>query len=319
VPDPSETDTGFVAEIDVNLSEFSPGGRGRRPCMILGTGNIGTDLMAKLLRSDVLELAAVVGIDPASPGLARAREAGLEASASGIDWLLAAAAPETIVFDATSASAHRVHAPRLAAAGLRSIDLTPAKLGPSVVPVVNLDDHLDAPEINLITCGGQATIPIVAAVSRVTDVPYAEMISAVASVSAGPGTRANIDEFTRTTATGLEEIGGAGRGKAIIVLNPADPPILMRNTVFCALSPGTDHAKVAASIEAMAAEVATYVPGYRLTTEPVFDEDRVSVFLEVTGAGDFLPAYAGNLDIMTAAATRVGEELARASLLEGVA
>jgi acetaldehyde dehydrogenase len=318
VPDSSETDTGFVAEIDVNLSEFSPGSRGRRPCMILGTGNIGTDLMAKLLRSDVLELAAVVGIDPASPGLARAREAGLEASASGIDWLLATAAPETIVFDATSASAHRAHAPRLAEAGLRSIDLTPAKLGPSVVPVVNLDDHLDAPEINLITCGGQATIPIVAAVSRVTEVPYAEMISAVASVSAGPGTRANIDEFTRTTATGLEEIGGASRGKAIIVLNPADPPILMRNTVFCALAPGTDQATVAASIEAMVAEVATYVPGYRLTTEPVFDEDRVSVFLEVTGAGDFLPAYAGNLDIMTAAATRVGEELARASMLEGV-
>jgi acetaldehyde dehydrogenase len=207
-----------VADIDVNL---------KRPCMILGTGNIGTDLMAKLLRSDVLELAAVVGIDPASPGLARAREAGIAASAEGIDWLLDVALPGTIVFDATSAAAHRAHAPRLAAAGLRSIDLTPAKLGPSVVPVVNLDDHLDAPEINLITCGGQATIPIVAAVARVTEVPYAEMISAVSSVSAGPGTRANIDEFTRATATGLEEIGGAGRGKAIIVLNPADPPILM--------------------------------------------------------------------------------------------
>jgi acetaldehyde dehydrogenase len=308
-----------VGEINVNLSEVPQGGGGqRRPCMILGTGNIGTDLMAKLLRSEVLELVAVVGIDPASPGLARARAAGIEASAYGIDWLLAAAAPETIVFDATSASAHRAHAPRLAEAGLRSIDLTPAKLGPSVVPVVNLDDHLDAPEINLITCGGQATIPIVAAVARVTDVPYAEMISAVASLSAGPGTRANIDEFTRATATGLEEIGGAGRGKAIIILNPAEPPILMRNTVFCALSPGTDQAAVAASIEAMAAEVATYVPGYRLTTEPVFDEGRVSVFLEVTGAGDFLPSYAGNLDIMTAAATRVGEELARTSLLEGV-
>jgi acetaldehyde dehydrogenase len=308
-----------VEEIDVNLSELPQGGGAqRRPCMILGTGNIGTDLMAKLLRSDVLELAAMVGIDAASPGLARARAAGIEASSSGIDWLLAAAAPETIVFDATSAAAHRAHAPRLAEAGLRSIDLTPAKLGPSVVPVVNLDDHLDAPEINLITCGGQATIPIVAAVARVTDVPYAEMISAVASISAGPGTRANIDEFTRATATGLEEIGGAGRGKAIIILNPAEPPILMRNTVFCALNPGTDQAAVAASIEAMAAEVASYVPGYRLTTEPVFDEGRVSVFLEVTGAGDFLPSYAGNLDIMTAAATRVGEELARASLLEGV-
>jgi acetaldehyde dehydrogenase len=297
-----------VTHIDVKL-----------PCMILGTGNIGTDLMAKLLRSDVLDVAAVVGIDPASPGLGRAREAGIEASAEGIDWLLAAAAPETIVFDATSAAAHRDHAPRLAAAGLRSIDLTPAKLGPSVVPVVNLEAHLDAPEINLITCGGQATIPIVAAVARVTAVPYAEMISAVASASAGPGTRANIDEFTRATSIGMEEIGGAARGKAIIVLNPADPPILMRNTVYCALQPGTDQAAVAASITAMASEVATYVPGYRLTTEPVFDDARVSVFLEVTGAGDYLPPYAGNLDIMTAAATRVGEELARVGLLEGVA
>ena len=308
-----ETDTGFVADLEVNLTGT------RQPCMVLGTGNIGTDLMAKLLRSDVLELSAVVGIDPASPGLARAREAGIEASASGIDWLLGAASPATIVFDATSAAAHRDHAPRLAAAGLRSVDLTPAQLGPSVVPVVNLGDHLDAPEINLITCGGQATIPIVAAVARVTDVPYAEMISAVASLSAGPGTRANIDEFTRATARGLEEIGGAARGKAIIVLNPADPPILMRNTVYCTLGAGADQAAVAASITAMVAEVATYVPGYRLTTEPVFDDGRVSVFLEVTGAGDFLPPYAGNLDIMTAAAVRVGEELARAGLLEGVA
>ncbi len=299
-----------MADIDGNI---------KRSCMILGTGNIGADLMAKLLRSDVLELVGVVGIDPASPGLGRAREAGIAASAEGIDWLLAAAPRDTIVFDATSAAAHRAHAPRLAAAGLRSIDLTPAKLGPSVVPVVNLDDHLEAPEINLITCGGQATIPIVAAVARVTEVPYAEMISAVSSVSAGPGTRANIDEFTRATATGLEEIGGAARGKAIIVLNPADPPILMRNTVFCAISPEADQSIVAASITAMVDEVATYVPGYRLTTEPVFDDGRVSVFLEVAGAGDFLPAYAGNLDIMTAAATRVGEELARVGLLEGVA
>ena len=306
-------DTEAVADTDVNLTDpqLSVAGR-RRPCMILGTGNIGTDLMAKLIRSDVLEVTAMVGIDPASPGLARAREAGIEASASGIDWLLAAASPSTIVFDATSAAAHRAHAPRLAEAGLRSIDLTPAKLGPSVVPVVNLDDHLDAPEINLITCGGQATIPIVAAVARVTDVAYAEMISAVASVSAGPGTRANIDEFTRATAAGLAEIGGAARGKAIIVLNPADPPILMRNTVFCALGPDVDPAAVTASIGAMVAEVATYVPGYRLTTEPVFDDGRVSVFLEVTGAGDFLPPYAGNLDIMTAAATQVGENIAKA-------
>ena len=287
--------------------------------MILGSGNIGTDLLAKLGRSDVLEVIAMVGVDPASEGLARARQAGIDASAEGIGWLLAHAGDARIVFEATSAAAHRAHAPALADAGLVCVDLTPAKLGPAIVPAVNMDAHLAAPDVNLITCGGQATIPIVAAVRRVTPVPYAEIVSTVASVSAGPGTRQNIDEFTEATARGLEEIGGAARGKAIIVLNPADPPILMRNTVFCTLGPDIDPAAVAASIEAMVAEVAVYVPGYRLTTEPVFDDGRLSVFLEVTGAGDFLPPYAGNLDIMTAAATRVGEELARAALLEGVA
>jgi acetaldehyde dehydrogenase len=199
-----------------------------------------------------------------------------------------------------------------------TVDLTPAKLGPAVVPAVNLVAHLDAPEVNLITCGGQATIPIVHAVNRVAPVAYTEIVSTVASRSAGPGTRANIDEFTRATARGLEEIGGAARGKAIIVLNPADPPILMRNTVYCSLGEGADREAVAESVEAMVAQVAAYVPGYRLTTEPVFDEGRVSVFLEVSGAGDYLPTYAGNLDIMTAAATRVGEQLARTPLLEGV-
>ena len=288
------------------------------PCMILGSGNIGTDLLAKLFRSEILEVTAVVGIDPASEGLARARELGVETSAEGVAWIVDHAEPGTIVFDATSASAHRDNAPRLAEAGLRSIDLTPAKLGPSVVPVVNLDGHLDAPDLNLITCGGQATIPIVHAVARVAPVPYAEIVSTVASASAGPGTRQNIDEFTAATARGLEEIGGAERGKAIIILNPADPPILMRNTVFCALPEGTDEEAVAASIHDMVSEVATYVPGYRLTTDPVFHENRVAVFLEVTGAGDFLPPFAGNLDIMTAAATRVGEQVARSAHLEGV-
>jgi acetaldehyde dehydrogenase len=286
--------------------------------MILGSGNIGTDLMAKLLRSTVLELVAVVGIEPASEGLARARAAGLEASADGLGWLLGRAEPGTIVFDATSAAAHATAAPQLAGAGLVTVDLTPAKLGPAVVPVVNLDAHLDAPEVNLITCGGQATIPIVHAVNRVAPVAYAEIVSTVASRSAGPGTRANIDEFTRATARGLEEVGGAARGKAIIVLNPADPPILMRNTVYCSLAEDADREAVADSVEAMVAQVAAYVPGYRLTTEPVFDDGRVSVFLEVAGAGDYLPTYAGNLDIMTAAATRVGEQLARTPLLEGV-
>jgi acetaldehyde dehydrogenase len=309
---------GFVADTDVNLTDPGTNGGARRPCMILGSGNIGTDLMAKLARSTVLELVAVVGIEPASEGLARARAAGLQASAEGLRWLLGRAEPGTIVFDATSAAAHAAAAPHLAGAGLVTVDLTPAKLGPAVVPVVNLDAHLDASEVNLITCGGQATIPIVHAVNRVAPVAYAEIVSTVASRSAGPGTRANIDEFTRTTARGLEEIGGAVRGKAIIVLNPADPPILMRNTVYCSLAEDADREAVADSVEAMVAQVAAYVPGYRLTTEPVFDDGRVSVFLEVAGAGDYLPAYAGNLDIMTAAAARVGEQLARTSLLEGV-
>jgi acetaldehyde dehydrogenase len=281
--------------------------------MILGSGNIGTDLLAKLLRSDVLEVTALVGVDPDSEGLARARRAGVDASAEGIGWLLAHAEEARIVFEATSADAHRAHAPALAEAGLACVDLTPAKLGPAVVPAVNMDAHLTAPDVNLITCGGQATIPIVHAVSRVTPVAYAEIVSTVASVSAGPGTRQNIDEFTQATARGLEEIGGAARGKAIIVLNPADPPVLMRNTVFVEIGPEADREAVAASIEAMVAEVAAYVPGYRQSTAPVFDEGRVSVFLEVAGAGDYLPPYAGNLDIMTAAATRVGERIAQSA------
>jgi acetaldehyde dehydrogenase len=279
-------------------------------CAVLGSGNIGTDLMAKLLRSDTLELTAVVGVDPASEGLARAKSEGLDASAEGVDWLVAHADQAEIVFEATSAGAHRANAPKLADAGLRSIDLTPAKLGPGVVPVVNLEQHVDAPDVNLISCGGQATIPIVAAVSQVTPVPYAEIVAAIASKSAGPGTRQSIDEFTRTTAKGLEEIGGAERGKAIIVLNPADPPILMRNTVYCTVSDEVDRDAIEASVFAMVERVAAYVPGYRLRAEPIFDDGRVTVIVEVEGAGDFLPLYAGNLDVMTAAAVRVGELIA---------
>ncbi|MHB8589968.1 MAG: acetaldehyde dehydrogenase (acetylating) [Candidatus Dormibacteraceae bacterium] len=282
----------------------------RVPCVVLGPGNIGTDLMSKLLRSSVLELTALVGIDPQSDGLQKARARGLDASDEGVDWILQHQDQATFVFDATSARAHRSSAPKLIAAGLRLVDLTPAKLGPGIVPAVNLADHHDAPDVNLISCGGQATIPVVAAVARVTKVPYSEIVATVASAAAGPGTRQNIDEFTRTTAKGLEDIGGAERGKAIIILSPAEPPILMRNTIYCSIPPDADQAALDRSIREMVAEVARYVPGYRLKADPVFDEGRVAIFIEVEGQGDYLPKYAGNLDIMTAAAVRVGEEFA---------
>jgi acetaldehyde dehydrogenase len=282
---------------------------------IVGPGNIGTDLLAKLRRLDCLDVAYMVGVVQ-SEGLDRARKLGLAASADGVDWLLRQDPLPDIVFEATSARAHLDNAPRYAEAGIKAIDLTPAHIGPMVCPPVNLPEHLDAPNVSMISCGGQATIPIVHAVAQVAEVAYAEIVASVASASAGPGTRVNIDEFTRTTALGIEILGSAARGKAIIVLNPAEPPLIMRDTIFCSLPDGTDHAAVVRSIEATVAEVQSYVPGYRLLAEPQFGgsngagQDRVAVLVEVEGAGDYLPAYSGNLDIMTAAATRVGEELA---------
>jgi acetaldehyde dehydrogenase len=285
---------------------------------IVGPGNIGTDLLVKLRRGTGVDVRYMVGVDPASDGLARARDLGVAASAEGVDWLLARPDPPELVFEATSAKAHMANAPKYARAGMRVVDLTPAAVGPFVCPPVNLAGLEAAPNLNMITCGGQATIPIVAAVAAVTPVPYAEIVASIASRSAGPGTRANIDEFTQTTARAIEAVGGAGRGKAVIVLNPVHPPMIMRDTVFCAISPDADRDAISASVHAMAERVRTYVPGYTLRAEPQFDDPRddwsgharVAVFLEVRGNGDHLPEWAGNLDIMTAAAARVGELLA---------
>ncbi|MBN8847964.1 MULTISPECIES: acetaldehyde dehydrogenase (acetylating) [unclassified Sphingomonas] len=296
---------------------------------IIGSGNIGTDLMIKIMRhSDVLEMGAMVGIDPASDGLARAERLGVATTHEGLEGLISLPVwPEIgIVFDATSAGAHRRHSEAVTAAGKRMVDLTPAAIGPYVIPVVNGDAHLDAPNVNMVTCGGQATIPIVAAVSSVAMVHYAEIVASIASKSAGPGTRANIDEFTETTSRGIEQVGGAAKGKAIIILNPAEPPMLMRDTVFT-LSSGADEATIEAAVEAMVAKVQGYVPGYRLkqrvqferfgSNNPVkipgvgtFEGIKTTVFLEVEGAAHYLPAYAGNLDIMTSAALRTAERLA---------
>jgi len=305
------------------------------PVAILGSGNIGTDLMIKIRRDRdraPLSMAAMVGVDPDSDGLARAAQLGVPTTARGVDGLLAM--PEfadiKLVFDATSADAHRANWSKLAATGVRMVDLTPAAIGPYCVPVVNLDDHLDAPNLNMVTCGGQATVPIVAAVARSGIVSYAEIVSSISSKSAGPGTRANIDAFIETTTRALHVVGGAERGKAVMVLNPADPPVLMRNTVYCLVDGDTDHRRIENDVRAMVERVNDYVPGYRLKQRIQFEAfgsdnplyipetgkfigTRVTVLLEVAGAADYLPAYAGNLDIMTSAAKATAERIAGAA------
>jgi acetaldehyde dehydrogenase len=309
-------------------------------CAIIGSGNIGTDLMIKILRSsDVLEIAVLVGIDAASDGLKRAVRLGVGTTSGGIDGLIGM--PEyndiRIVFDATSASSHKRHSDLLQRDGKQVIDLTPAAVGPYVIPSVNLDAHLDSGNVNMVTCGGQATIPMIAAVNRVAHVYYAEIVASIASKSAGPGTRANIDEFTETTAAAIEQVGGADRGKAIIILNPAEPPMMMRDTVYC-LCEDADMESIRESVAAMVAEVQSYAPGYRLKQEVQFESIgnnaplripemggdfvglKVTIFLEVEGAAHYLPAYAGNLDIMTSAALRTAERLAvKRNWVEGAA
>ena len=303
---------------------------GKIKVAIIGSGNIGTDLMIKIMRlSERLEMGAFVGIDPESDGLKRAARMGVPITAEGIDGLLAM--PEfadiQIVFDATSAGAHKRNSELVLAAGKRMIDLTPAAIGPYTIPPVNGDANLDAANVNMVTCGGQATIPIVAAVNRVAKVHYGEIVASISSKSAGPGTRANIDEFTETTSQAIMDVGGATRGKAIIILNPAEPPLIMRDTVYC-LCEDADQDEIRRSVEAMVAEVQTYVPGYRLKQAVQFEHIgsnrplripemngeytglKVSVFLEVEGAAHYLPAYAGNLDIMTSAALKTAEKIA---------
>lgn len=312
----------------------------RTKVAIIGSGNIGTDLMIKVIRTaEHLEMGAMVGIDPNSDGLARAARMGVPTTHEGVEGLIAMDGFDQIgiVFDATSAGAHQANAARLAPYGVRLVDLTPAAIGPYVVPAVNLEAHLDAENVNMVTCGGQATIPVVAAISRVAPVPYAEIVASISSRSAGPGTRANIDEFTETTAAAIESVGGAARGKAIIILNPAEPPLIMRDTVLAlvAAPDAETREQIVASVGAMVADVAAYVPGYRLkqqvqVTELPADQPlrtlvseghprpthQVSVFLEVEGAAHYLPAYAGNLDIMTSAALQVAEHMAARGLVE---
>lgn len=289
-------------------------------CALIGPGNIGTDLLAKLQRSPVLEPVWMVGIDPASDGLKKARELGIKTTAEGVDGLLPHVKADgiQIAFDATSAYAHAETSRKLTQLGVMVIDLTPAAIGPFCVPPVNLQAHIGKREmnVNMVTCGGQATIPMVFAVSRIQAVDYAEIVATVSSRSAGPGTRKNIDEFTRTTSSAVAQIGGAKQGKAIIIINPADPPLIMRDTVHCLVEGTPNEAAITASVHEMVKEVQKYVPGYRLVNGPVFDGKRVSIYLEVEGLGDYLPKYAGNLDIMTAAAARTAEMFAE-NILSG--
>lgn len=279
---------------------------------VIGSGNIGTDLMMKIRRSDKLEFVAMIGIDPTSDGLKRAKDLGYLTIDSGLQGFLAKYRKEAeIFFDATSAQAHVRHAKLLKEAGKKVIDMTPAARGPFVVPAVNMDINIEEDNINLITCGGQATIPMVHALSRVKAVEYAEIVATISSRSAGPGTRANIDEFTVTTARAIEDIGGAKSGKAIIILNPAEPPIIMRNTIHARFTDeNIDVDTLKRSIEEMERTVQTYVPGYRLRNEPIIEGEKVTIFIEVEGAGDYLPDYSGNLDIITAAGVDVAEKFA---------
>jgi acetaldehyde dehydrogenase len=296
----------------------------KKTAAIVGSGNIGTDLMFKIMRrSKNVEVKYMIGIDPNSDGLARAKRLGVTVSAEGVDWLLAQEEKPDFVFECTSAKAHAANAPKYKEAGIHAIDLTPAAVGPYLAPVVNLETLEDTMNVNMITCAGQATTPIVAAVSSVVPVDYAEIVASIASKSAGPGTRANVDEFTETTAKALEVVGGAKQGKAIIIINPVEPPMIMRNTIYCAIpaeaaEPGPTQEKIRAAINEAAEKIRDYVPGYELRVEPQFDtarEDwngagRVGVWVQVKGAADYLPEYAGNLDIITAAATRTADLLA---------
>ena len=283
---------------------------------IIGSGNIGTDLMYKIERSQVLEMSVMVGIDPQSDGLQRAKKRGYEIISNGIDGLMERLDLVDIVYDATSAYAHKKNSDLLTAAGKKVIDLTPAAIGPFTVPPVNLNEHIENSNVNMVTCGGQATIPMIYAINRVVQVEYAEIVATIASLSAGPGTRANIDEFTSTTSRAIEVVGGARKGKAIIILNPAEPPIIMRDAIHVLVEEKGHEEAINQSIQQMVKEVQAYVPGYKLKANPIFEDKKVSVFIEVNGAADYLPAYAGNLDIMTAAAVQVGNEMARYLLSE---
>ncbi|RFO96016.1 acetaldehyde dehydrogenase (acetylating) [Rhodoferax lacus] len=287
-------------------------------CALIGSGNIGTDLIYKLQRSPVLEPVWMVGIDPGSEGLERARAMGLKTTAEGVDGLLPHVLADgiQIAFDATSAYVHAENSRKLNALGVLMIDLTPAAIGPLCVPPVNLREHAGEMNVNMISCAGQATIPIVHAVSRIQGVGYAEIVASLASKSIGPGTRANLDEFTYTTSNAIEKVGGARKGKALCIINPAEPPMMMRNTIQCLCDEEPDQERITASIHAMIAEVQKYVPGYTLVNGPLFDGKRVAVYMQVAGLGDYLPTYAGNLDIMTAAASRTAEMFAQ-EILDG--